>query len=161
MRQAPRPASCFSQAASARAICWCSRLPAGTTFWRSIHDERPESQHARKEALKIVPFQRLHLLLHPGGFRQRNASRAKRARSPRRLAGRLEICVEFRLVHLAQHLLAEHAGYAAHFLGDGGVFVRQICVIRAGIERAERVAAVRKNRMPPAGRRGAPGRQNR
>ena len=79
--------------------------------------------------------------------------RAQNGAVARRLAGRLELCVEFRLVHLAQHVLTEHAGYAAHFLGDGGVFVRQICVIRAGIERAERVAAVRKieRRLPDGG----------
>ena len=82
--------------------------------------------------------------------------RAQNGAVARRLAGRLEICVEFRLVHLAQHVLAEHTGHAAHLLGDGRVFIRQICMIRAGIKRAERIAAVRKikRRLPDGGVRG-------
>ena len=79
--------------------------------------------------------------------------RAQNGAVARGLAGCLEICVKLRFVHLAQHISAEYAGHAAHFRGDGGVFVRQIRVVRAGVERAERVAAVRevKCRLPDDG----------
>ena len=79
--------------------------------------------------------------------------RAQNGAVARGLAGCLEIRVKLRFVHLAQHVSAEYAGHAAHFRGDGGVFVRQIRVVRAGVERAERVAAVRevKRRLPDDG----------
>ena len=56
----------------------------------------------------------------------------------------LELRIELRFVDLAQDLLAETARDAAHLLRDGGVFVGQIRVVRAGIEDAGRIAAVGK-----------------
>ena len=108
--------------------------------------------HTCEEALKIARLQRLHLPLHPAVF-VKEVHRAQNGAVARGLAGCLEICVKLRFVHLAQHVSAEYAGHAAHFRGDGGVFVRQIRVVRAGVERAERVAAVRevKRRLPDDG----------
>ena len=63
-------------------------LPApGRNHVLQQHPRRaPGIAHARKEALKIVPFQRLHLLLHPAVL-IKEVHRAQNGAVARRLAG--------------------------------------------------------------------------
>ena len=111
-------------------------------FCSSIHDERPESRTPARKPSKS-PFQRLYLLEHAAVL-IKEMHGAQDGAVAGLCADLLELRIELRFVDLAQDLLAEAARDAAHLLRDGGVFVGQIRVVRAGIEDAGRIAAVGK-----------------
>ena len=52
--------------------------------------------------------------------------------------------IEIFFWHIAQHMFAEHARHCAHSGGDGGILVCEICVIRARVDDAERIAGLLK-----------------
>ena len=94
-----------------------------------------------QERVKVAVLQRTHLGLHPAVLVEEVDS-SEHCPVAGDLADFSDVPVERRLVHIVEDFLTEERRHRLHFHGHGRVLVRQVGMIRTGIDGAEGIAAV-------------------
>ena len=95
-----------------------------------------------QEGFKISPLQGCNLPGHPGiVLIEVDGSQHRPVAAGFPQLG--DSGIEISLIDLGQYILAEMGADGLQFLGDGGIFIGQVRMIRAGINDAQRMAAGR------------------
>lgn len=117
------------------------RLMGGIDVLQKVHGGAPRLPHKGQEALEIPLFQRRCLAEHPL-IVPIEVHRPEKG-PVRHLSPELtQAGIKLRFAGPAQHILPQAFGHGAHLLGNGRIFVGEICMAAPGVDEAQRVAIV-------------------